>query len=186
MIYAHFFVAKMIWAHLFCCKNDLNTLFCCKNYLFTFFCHKKNLCTRFLSRKQFTFFFVAKTIYAHFFCREKNLCAFLLQKQLTHTFFVAKTIHALFLSRKCFLHFVRKVFARWKLPSGKFRLFGPLPESDHCPILMWLTFADLEIEESVEDRLVTADRSSYVVPLAIFLCFWLRWSTQCPSPLGLC
>ena len=28
--------------------------------------------------------------------------------------------------RKRFTHFVRKVFACWKLPSGKFRLFGPL------------------------------------------------------------
>ena len=47
-------------------------------------------------------------------------------------FFVAKTIYALhlskddlrtFLSRKWFTHSVRKVFARWVSPSGKFRLF---------------------------------------------------------------
>ena len=41
-------------------------------------------------------------------------------------------------------------------------------------IVVVVAFADLEIEESVEDRLVTADRSGYVVPLAIFLCFGLR------------
>ena len=86
----------MIRAHLFCCKNNLHTLFCRKNYLHTFFCHKK----------EFThLFFVAKTIYA-LFCRENDLRAFL--------------------SRKQFTHFVWKVFAHWKLPSGKFRLFGPL------------------------------------------------------------
>ena len=49
--------------------------------------------------------------------------------------------------------------------------------SEYCAknkIVDVVAFADLEIEESVEDRLVTADRSSYVVPLAIFLCVWLR------------
>ena len=35
-------------------------------------------------------------------------------------------IYALYLSRKQLTHFIRKVFARSKLPSGKFRLFGPL------------------------------------------------------------
>ena len=30
------------------------------------------------------------------------------------------------LSQKRFTHFVRKFFAHWNLPSGKFRLFGPL------------------------------------------------------------
>ena len=51
-------------------------------------------------------FFVAKTLYAHSF--------------------VTKTIYGFFLSQKRFTNFIRKVFARWKLPSGKFRLFGPL------------------------------------------------------------
>ena len=51
------------------------------------------------------YLFVAKTIYAHFM--------------------VAKTIYAFFCSKR-FTHFVWKVFVCWKLPSGKFRLFGPL------------------------------------------------------------
>ena len=73
-------------------------------------------------------------IWAHLFCCKNDL----------HThFFVTKTIYALFLSQKnlrilflsrklfarffcCKNNFVRKVFARWKLPSGKIRLFGPL------------------------------------------------------------
>ena len=56
-------------------------------------------------------------IWAHLFCCKNNL----------HTLFCRKKdLHTIFLSRKRFTHFVRKVFARWKLPSGKFRLFGPL------------------------------------------------------------
>ena len=54
------------------------------------------------------------------------------------------------------------------------RIFGDLDLSEYCAenkIVDVVAFADLEIEESVEDRLVTADRSGYVVPLAIFLCF---------------
>ena len=54
------------------------------------------------------------------------------------------------------------------------RIFGDLDLSEYCAenkIVDVVAFADLEIEESVEDRLATADRSSYVVPLAIFLCF---------------
>ena len=34
-----------------------------------------------------------------------------------------------FLSQKRFTYFVRKAFARWSLPSGEFRLFGPLLSS---------------------------------------------------------
>ena len=84
-------------AHTFFCnQNFFRTLFCCRNELRTLFCHKHDLHTC----------FHAKTIYAQFFG--------------------AKMIYAFFLSRKRFTHFVRKVFARWNLPSGKFRLFGPL------------------------------------------------------------
>ena len=85
-----------------------------------------------MSRKQFTHFgtcrnndlrafgiHVAKTIYA----------LFLSQKEFTHLF-VAKTIYALFLSRKQFTHFVRKVFARKSLPTGKLRLFRSLVSGD--------------------------------------------------------
>ena len=41
---------------------------------------------------------------------------------------VGKTIYALlaYMSRKQFTHFVRKVFARKSLPTGKLRLFRPL------------------------------------------------------------
>ena len=53
------------------------------------------------------------------------LCTFLSQNDL-RTLFVAKNDLCTFLSRKQFTHFVWKVFARWILPSGKFRLFGPL------------------------------------------------------------
>ena len=61
-------------------------------------------------------FFVTKRFYAHFFCREHGLRVF---------------------SRKWFPHFVRKVFARWKLPSGKFRLFGPLLFGLWCTSLVF-------------------------------------------------
>ena len=64
-------------------------------------------------------------IYAHFFVTKTIFTLFLSQKEFTHTFFVANTVYAFF-SRKWFTHFIRKVFTRWKLPSGKFRLFGPL------------------------------------------------------------
>ena len=52
-------------------------------------------------------------------CRENNL------RTLVH---VAKTIYALLahMSRKQFTHFVRKVFARKSLPTGKLRLFRSL------------------------------------------------------------
>ena len=46
--------------------------------------------------------------FTHFICREKSF---------TH-----------FLSRKRFTQFFWKVFVRWILPSGKFRLFGPLKD----------------------------------------------------------
>ena len=41
-----------------------------------------------------------------------------------------KMVYSFFLSRKRFTYFVWKVFARWKLPSGKFRLFGPLVKTN--------------------------------------------------------
>ena len=66
-------------------------------------------------------------IWAHLFCCKNNLYTlFLSQKLFIHLFCHKKNLRTLFLSRKRFTHFVRKVFARWKLPSGKFRLFGPL------------------------------------------------------------
>ena len=92
----NFFVAKTIYAHFFVAKIIWAHLFCCKNDLHTLF----------LSQKLFMPFFVTKRIYAYFFCRKNDLHAFL--------------------SRKRFTHFVRKVFARWKLPSGKFRFFSQL------------------------------------------------------------
>ena len=67
--------------------------------------------------------FVAKTIYTHFLCHKNAL--FCYKKNLLILFGRENDLRA-FLSRKRFTHFVRKVFARWKLPSGKFRLFGPL------------------------------------------------------------
>ena len=70
----------------------------------------------FVAKTIYTHFFVAKTIYA-LFCHKKNLgTLFLSQKRFTRSF----------LSSKRFTHFLRKVFAGWKLPSGKFILFGPL------------------------------------------------------------
>ena len=48
------------------------------------------------------------------------------RKMIYALYLSRKTIYALFLSRKQFTHFVWKVFARWILPSVKFRLFGPL------------------------------------------------------------
>ena len=50
-------------------------------------------------------------------------------KLLFYVLFCRDVIYTLYLSQKRFTHFVRKVFARWKLRSGKFRLFGPLPET---------------------------------------------------------
>ena len=70
-------------------------------------------------------FFVAKMINAHFFCRNNYLCTFLVTKKYAHTFLSRKRLTHFF-SRKRFMHFIQKVFARWKLPSRKFRLFGPL------------------------------------------------------------
>ena len=79
-------------------KNAIYTAFIC-NFCFRF-------THTFLLQKLFMHFFVTKRICAHFFCRGHGLHVFL---------------------RKRFTHFIWKVFARWKLPSGKFRLFGPLP-----------------------------------------------------------
>ena len=42
------------------------------------------------------------------------------------TFLSRNDLRTLLVAKKRFTHFVRKVFARWILPSGKFRLFGPL------------------------------------------------------------
>ena len=55
-------------------------------------------------------------------CRENNL------RTLVN---VAKTIYALLahMSRKQFTHFVRKVFARKSLPTGKLRLFRSLGQT---------------------------------------------------------
>ena len=95
----------MIYAHFFVAKMIWAHLFCCKDDLHTLF-------------------FVAKTINA----------PFLSQKEFTHVFLSQKRFTRFFLSRKRFTHSARKVFARWKLPSGKFRLFGPLhspPENNH-------------------------------------------------------
>ena len=64
------------------------------------------------------------------FCRKNYLRTFLSQKEFMHLLFGTKTIYAHFLSGKRLTHFIRKVFARWKLPSGKFRLFGPLKKTD--------------------------------------------------------
>ena len=81
-----------------------------------------------------TYSFVAKVIYTlllsrkwftHFCCRENNLCTFLSRKLFTHLFCRKNNLRT-FLSQKRFTHFGQKVFARWNLPSGKFRLFGPL------------------------------------------------------------
>ena len=93
----YFSVANTINAHFFVAKMIWAHLFCCKNNLHTFFCCK-NYYALFLSQKEFTHIFLSRKRFTRFFCRKKR-----------------------------FTHFVRKVFARWKLPSGKFRLFGPLP-----------------------------------------------------------
>ena len=95
-----------------------------------------------------SFWIAWKMIYAHFFCPNTINAHFFVAKMIWAHFFVAKTIYAhfcvaktiysLLLLRKQFTHFIRKVFARWKLPSGKFRLFGPLGKSpeklppQHC------------------------------------------------------
>ena len=98
---------------------------------------RKRLVHTFLLHKQFRHTcFVAKTIHTHIFCHQNffrtlfccrnALRTLFCLKHDLHTCFHAKTIYAFFLSQKRFTHFVRKVFARWNLPSGKFRLFGPL------------------------------------------------------------
>ena len=71
--------------------------------------------------------FVAKTIYTHFFVTKTIYALFCHKKNLRILFLSRKQFSRFFLSRKRFTHFIRKVFAHWKLPSGKFRLFGPLP-----------------------------------------------------------
>ena len=83
-----------------------------------------------------SFWLAWKIIHTHFFVQIQLTHTFLLQKwfehtflsqkQFTHTLLWRKRFTEFFLSQKRFTHFVRKVFARWKLPSGKFRLFGPL------------------------------------------------------------
>ena len=97
-------------------KNDLRTLFC----------RKYNQGTLFLLQKGFEHTcFDAKTIHTHFFVAKKFTHTFLSQKRFTR-FFCRENNLRTFLSRKRFTLFVWKVFARLKLPSGKFRLFGPL------------------------------------------------------------
>ena len=76
----------------------------------------------FSSQKWFTHTYLSQIQLAQAFCFKNYLSTLvLLQKRFTR----------FFLSRKRFTHFVQKVFARWKLPSGKFRLFGPLPICRH-------------------------------------------------------
>ena len=80
-----------------------------------FFLSFYDLSTLVLLQKRFTHFFCCKN-YLCTFCDKKNLCTFFCRENNLRTF----------LLRKRFTHLVRKVFARGKLPSGKFRLFGPL------------------------------------------------------------
>ena len=75
-------------------------------------------------------FFVAKMIWPHLFwckndlhtlcCRKKNLRTLFCRENDLCVFFVGKTIYAL----------RPENFALWKLPSGKFRLFGPLQRTN--------------------------------------------------------
>ena len=64
--------------------------------------------------------------FTHIFLSQKNIYALFGHKKNLRTLFFLRTRFTFF-SRKRLTHCVRKVFARWKLPSGKFRLFGPLP-----------------------------------------------------------
>ena len=73
-------------------------------------------------------------IWAHLFCCKNNLHTFfcrknyyaLVTKRIYAPFFVAKTIYALFLSQKTIYALRPESFCALKLPSRKFRLFGPL------------------------------------------------------------
>ena len=70
-------------------------------------------------------------------------------------FFLLRKPFTRFLSRKWFMHFVQKVLARWKLPSGKFRLFGPLLHALHdleescLELLFWFTSMPLPLSNTI-------------------------------------
>ena len=63
-------------------------------------------------------------IWAHFLLQKQFTHTFLLQKRFTHFFCHKNYLYPLFLSQKQFMHFVRKVFARWSLSTGKFWQLG--------------------------------------------------------------
>ena len=90
--------------------------------------------------------------FTHTFCRKNYLCTFLSQKEFAHTFFVANTVYAFFLQKR-FTHFVRKVFARWKLPSGKFRLFGPLQEGISWYYVVCTVFTSYSVSQLLQFHL---------------------------------
>ena len=102
--------------YFFCRENYLRTLFCRKYNQGTLFCCKNDLSTLVLLQKQFT----------HIFLSQKLLRTFFVTKRIYAPFFVAKTIYALFLSQKTIYALRPESFCALKLPSRKFRLFGPL------------------------------------------------------------
>ena len=107
-----------------------------------------------------------------------------------------------FLSRKRFTHFIRKVFARWKLPSGKFRLFGPL--CHHLTICFLLTYYQVKLWDLEANRRVTISPLLSFVwfdnqvklrnELLVYLRFGTMWSPLCTltvswsplTPLHMC
>ena len=104
-----------------------------------------------------------------------------------HTFCCKKRFMHTFLSRKRFTHFVRKVFARWKLPSGKFRLFGPL--CHHLTICFLLTYYQVKLWDLEANRRVTISPLLSFVwfdnqvklrnELLVYLRFGTMWSPLC-------
>ena len=103
------FTQYIFHEHVVHCALEIRCKISCKK------CHIHSIYLQF-PFPIFVHFFVVKTIYANYFCHKKNL----------RILFMSRTWFMHFFSRKWFRHFVWKVFARWKLPSGKFRLFGPL------------------------------------------------------------
>ena len=92
-------------------------------------CHHKIVMM--LQNSIYPFELEIKLLFYVLFCRDVIYTLYLSQKRFTH--FIG--------CEKRFKNFVRKVFASWVLPSGKFRLFGPLGVSligncrrDRCPI----------------------------------------------------
>ena len=144
-------------------KNAIYTAFIC-NFRFWFtrtFLLQIQLTHIFLLRKWFEHtFFVAKTIYAHFVV--VTIYAFFVTKRICAHFFCREHGLRVFL-RKRFTHFVRKVFARWKLPSGKFRLFGPLWHTLAYFGIPWQTLA-----HSGPQRVQS---TTFDPVLLLFLCF---------------